>query len=439
MNSDAATWGVLGGLLLVSLAATGARALCEFSRSELEDICRRGRVPDLFGEILRQHQQVARGVESFVIVAMTVTVVAATAVLLMPLANKTVQFGSLVLPPFALILLGGVAFGAVLAAAVLWIPWTLSKLWAGSILYHAWILWKGIAWLMSPLVAAAGLFDALLHRLANRTHAESSEESFEEEIRSIVTEGHREGLLEEDAREMIESVIELGDATVSEIMTPRTDMQMFHVGLPWDEVLEYVIHVGHTRIPVYDKNRDDIVGILFIKDMLPELAKGPDRPRRPLTEILRKAYFVPQTKAIDDLLQEFQKTGNHMAVVLDEYGGVSGVVTIEDVLEEIVGEIIDEYDEGVVEDIQRTGESTWDVSGRSHIDEINARLGLQLPEDGEFDTIAGFVFSELGRIPSVGESIEWQDAARIIVLEATGRRIDRLRIELLGKTADEAV
>ena len=125
----------------------------------------------------------------------------------------------------------------------------------------------------------------------------ADEESIEEEIRTIVSEGHREGLLEEEAREMIEGVIELGDAVVSHIMTPRTDIHMVQVNTPWDEVVESVIESGHTRVPVYDKTRDDIVGILYSKDLLPELAKSPDEPRRPLAELLRKPLFVPGNQA----------------------------------------------------------------------------------------------------------------------------------------------
>ncbi len=131
----------------------------------------------------------------------------------------------------------------------------------------------------------------------------ADEESIEEEIRTIVSEGHREGLLEEEAREMIEGVIELGDAVVSHIMTPRTEIHMVQLNTPWDEVVESIIDSGHTRVPVYDKTRDDIVGILYSKDLLPELAKASDEPRRPLPELLRKPLFVPETKPVDDLLQ----------------------------------------------------------------------------------------------------------------------------------------
>jgi CBS domain containing-hemolysin-like protein len=221
-------------------------------------------------------------------------------------------------------------------------------------------------------------------------------------------------------------------------MTPRTDMHMVQVDVPWDQLLSDVIESGHTRIPVYDKTRDDIVGILYSKDLLPELATGDPESRTPVRELVRKPLFVPETKAVDDLLQMFQQLRTHIAVVLDEYGGVSGLVTIEDVLEEIVGEIDDEYDPESVDEIERIDQDTVEALGRTHIDEINEAMNLQLPEDGDYDTIGGLVFSELGRIPLPGEALVWQEKVRISVLEATRRRIDRVRIERLSNGQRES-
>jgi CBS domain containing-hemolysin-like protein len=163
--------------------------------------------------------------------------------------------------------------------------------------------------------------------------------------------------------------------------------------------------------------------------LLPELAKGSDEPHRPIAELLRKPLFVPETKAVNDLLQWFQKSRTHLAVVLDEYGGVSGLVTIEDVLEEIVGEIDDEYDQKSEDEISKIDEDVCEALGRAHLDEINAVMGYDLPEDEDFDTIGGFVFAEFGRVPSAGESITWQDAVRVTVLEASRRRVNRVRLE----------
>ena len=299
---------------------------------------------------------------------------------------------------------------------------------------------------MYPLELVFRFFDLFFQRLAGHHGGTSDEEQFEDEIRTIVTEGHREGLLEEDAREMIESVIEMGGACVSEIMTPRTDTVFISAVLSWDEMLEQITKISHSRIPVFKENRDDVIGILFVKDLIPELAKAPER-RKPWLSLLRMPHFVPETKPVDKLLQEFQNSKHlsiqdkeakpsryiHIAIVLDEYGGVSGLVTLEDILEEIVGEIVDEHDPIVEsEEIRQIEPNVYEVLGKVHLDELNDQLGIGLPEEGDFDTIGGYVFSTLGHVPQVNESLLFEkDSKRfkLIVLEASKRRVERIRIE----------
>jgi CBS domain containing-hemolysin-like protein len=276
----------------------------------------------------------------------------------------------------------------------------------------------------------------LLHRLAGRVPEEPSEEFYEEEIRTVVTEGHREGMLEEDAREMIESVIELRDVDVSEIMTPRTDMMSIRVGATLDDAAAFVAAAGHSRIPVFEKTRDDIIGILYVKDLLSEILKQPSQRAENVADLVRPPYFVPETKPINSLLQEFQKNRNHIAIVLDEYGGVSGLVTIEDVLEEIVGEIADEHDDDLVEGIRTIDERSAEALAMVHVDEVNDRLGISLPDEGEFDTIGGLVFSRLGHVPKPGEEVVIDDV-RITVVDVTRRRIERVKIEVLDPSRTE--
>ncbi len=421
MNPDLAFYIALAGLIVTCLAAIGTRSLTEFSPHELKEICRRRNSPELLGQILRRHDQVALAAETLQVIATATFIIA---VVFWTLAGSHGEG-----PPASAVLISSLAIGALaLLAAEIWIPWAVVRLWAEPFLYYTWSAWQAVGYVLFPLVLAARFVDVILHRLAGRAPEGPDEESIEDDIRTIVAEGHREGLLEEDAREMIEGVIEFGEADVSEVMTPRTDMISIPKTFSWQEVVEFVVEVGHTRIPVYDKNRDDIVGVLVTKDLLGELAKGLDESRRAWTELLRNPYFVPETKPIDVLLQEFQRTRNHMAVVLDEYGGVAGLVTIEDVLEEIVGEIVDEYDKDLVDGIRRVDDGLFESLGKVHIDEINERLDLALPDDGEVDTIGGFVFTELGRMPAVGESLV-RDDVRITVLEATPRRIERVRIE----------
>jgi CBS domain containing-hemolysin-like protein len=419
-------WISVGGLVATGLVSLGYRALREFSRRDLEEICRRRRKPERFGDILRQHDDVALGVE-------IVGNLAAAMGLIAGAAWAGARWGYSIHASASAAVFTALALGLVLVMLRTWAPWAGARVFAEGFLYHTWPAWRAAAMLTSPLATGARGLDAVLHRVMGRKPAEVDEQAIEEEIRTIVGEGHREGLLEDEAREMIEGVIDLGDAYVSQIMTPRTDMHMIRLDASWEEMIAEVIESGHTRIPVYDKTRDDIVGILYSKDLLPELATGDPHSRTAVRDLVRKPLFVPETKAVDDLLAMFQALRTHIAVVLDEYGGVSGLVTIEDVLEEIVGEIEDEYDPEAVEEIERIDDDTCEAVGRAHIDEINETMNLELPEDGDYDTIGGLVFSELGRIPQAGEEILWQDRVRIRVLEATRRRIDRVRIERLEK------
>jgi CBS domain containing-hemolysin-like protein len=429
VSPDVVFWLAVAGLVLTCLAGVGARSLAEFSRHELAEICRRRNALDRLGQIIRRHDQAGLAAETLQVIA-AVAVIASAAFWVRLELRAHASLGWILLA-------ATVAVGApVLLAVEIWIPRAVARLWAAPLLYYTWPLWRAVGLLMAPLVWGARFVDTVFHRVAGRMPEVPDEESFEDEIRTIVTEGHREGLLEEDAREMIEGVIELGDVVVSEIMTPRTDMVSMPLSLSWQEMLQFVVRVRHTRIPVHENNRDDIIGILYTKDLLPELAKGPDEPRTPWKSLLRAPWFVPETKPVDDLLQEFQQTRNHMVVVLDEYGGVSGLVTMEDVLEEIVGEIIDESDKDLVDGIREIDHRTAEALGKVHIDEINERLALDLPDDGDFDTIAGFVFTELGYVPVVGEQLVWQNV-RLTVLEATRRRIERVRLEILDRPKRE--
>ena len=425
MSTAQLFWISFLALFATAVISLGTRALRNFSRHDLEEISRRKGLTERFSDILQLHDTIALGLEMLAILTAALGMVAGTLGVVQRWGISSEQLG------LELIAISAV-LGLILAVAGTWLPWTVARISAAEFLFHTWPLWKLLSKVASPLVWGARLLDIALHRIAGRSPQSVDEESIEEEIRAIVTDGHRGGLLEEDAREMIEGVIELGEADVSEIMTPRTDMHMVQVDTPWEEIVADVIEAGHTRIPVYEKDRDDIVGVLYSKDLLPELATGAEDSRTPIRDLLRKPVFVPQTKPVDDLLQMFQQLRTHIAIVLDEYGGVSGLVTIEDVLEEIVGEIEDEYDEQAVQEIQFTGDDTCEALGRTHVDVINEKMHLQLPEDGEFDTIAGFVFTELGRVPMVGESLIWEDQVRIEVMEASKRRIERVRIERLS-------
>jgi CBS domain containing-hemolysin-like protein len=432
MNTDALAWIAVVSLLATCFAAIAARSLHSFSRHELEQICQLRETPEKFADILKSHETIALGVE---IVAMLLAALSMAAGSLWTWQTFAVEHSR----PWLVCVIAVAVLGLLLSVATVWMPWSISRIGAAQFLYSSWPLWRLVGQIARPLVWCAHGLDAMLFRVLGRGGQRADEESIEEEIRTIVSEGHREGLLEEEAREMIEGVIELGDANVSHIMTPRTDIHMVQLNTPWEEVVESIIESGHTRVPVYDKSRDDITGILYIKDLLPELAKGPGESPKSLAELLRKPLFVPDTKPVDDLLKLFQKSRTHVAVVLDEYAGVSGLVTIEDVLEEIVGEIDDEYDPQAEAAIRKIDEDVCEALGRTHIHEINELMDFDLPENADFDTIGGFVFAEFGRVPSPGETITWQDSVRVTVLEASRRRVNRVRLERIRKESLEAV
>ena len=409
----------VAGLLVAGLAATATKVLHDYSRRELELYCQRRNRLDRFGEILDDDEQVLLAVDSLQVIGMVLLVLSGTV-----WYYETSGVG----PPDWIHFISAVTLVSVLTTAVvIWIPMAIVQLWAAPFLYHFWKPLRLTSEVLKPLTSGVGIVGAVVRRLAGRPESEEDdEEAFEDEIRSIVTEGLHEGLLEEDAREMIEGVIELGDTDVSDIMTPRSNIDACDAELDWASALEFVVEAGRTRIPVYRDNLDNIVGVLYVKDLLRELSSNKSRTQ--LDELLRDPLVVPTTKPLDEMLQEFQQTHNHLAIVVDEYEAVAGVVTIEDVLEEIVGEIVDESDEELVDEIRALDDNTSDVLGTAHIDVVNDRLGLELPDPEECDTIAGLLIRQLGRIPKPGESVAI-DGARITVTGVSRRRVETLRIE----------
>ena len=225
--------------------------------------------------------------------------------------------------------------------------------------------------------------------------------------------------------------MELQDEDVAAIMTPRTEMVCVDVESSLDEARWRLIESGHSRVPVIGESTDDILGLLYAKDLLKALPaqRTAGESISVLRDLLREPVHVPVTTEIP-LLELMKRKKVHLAIVLDEYGGVAGLVTMEDILEEIVGEIDDEYDKPEeAEEIHIVSPTVTEVDGRVHLDDLNELFHYGLPEDGEFDTIGGFVFSQLGRVPSVGEAISWKQL-KFTVLTADRRKITRLRIEV---------
>jgi putative hemolysin len=260
-----------------------------------------------------------------------------------------------------------------------------------------------------------------------------------EELKILVERGGEQGILEAEEEQMISAVMELGESRVHEVMVPRTHMASVPVTASFKQAVDIIVSEGHSRTPVYEGSVDNVVGMLYAKDLLPYVTSDTELPE--LRTLLRTPLFVPESMSVDDLLHEFQRRRVHIAVVLDEYGGTAGLVTIEDLLEEIVGEIQDEYD---VEEpmITRLSEDEARVDGRADVDELLELFDIQLDEADaeEYDTVGGLVYHHVGGIPHVGDRVEL-DGVTLTVESTDGRRVSKVlaaRTSRRSESGDEA-
>jgi len=250
----------------------------------------------------------------------------------------------------------------------------------------------------------------------------------EEEIMTLVDAGQEEGVIEDEEKEMIYSIFQLDETSVREVMVPRLDMIALPLHTPLEEVVQTVLAAGHSRIPVYEDNIDHIIGLLYAKDLLRVWGKGGNGGA--LASLVRPAYFVPEGKSAMRLLQEMQLKRVHLAIVVDEYGGTAGLVTLEDLIEEIIGEVLDEYDLDEVAAYEQVSEHEYLCNARLDLDDLNHLLEVNLPTD-ESDTLGGFILSRLGEVPEPGTVIE-TDEVRLTVLTVDQRRIGQVRVTRLS-------
>ncbi len=256
----------------------------------------------------------------------------------------------------------------------------------------------------------------------------------EEEILTFVKAGTQSGAIEEGEEEMISSIIEFADMTVKEILTPRRDIFALDSESKLEDVWEEILEQEFTRMPIYTGTIDNIVGTVHIKDLL-RYANDKSSGNLLMKEFMKEAYYVPITKSLVELLEEFKTKQLHMAIVIDEYGGTQGIVTIEDLLEEIVGEIRDEFDKEE-ESIQKIREKIFDVKGDTLIEEINEKLDLDIPLSEEYDTISGYIQDKLGKVADVFDQIK-EDNFVMKVLDTDNKRVERVRIVILEKKEEE--
>jgi putative hemolysin len=325
----------------------------------------------------------------------------------------TIVFGELVPKQLAL------AYTERFALALSWLVEVLLRLLAP------------LVWLLTRTTnAVTGLFGG--DRITENTMST-------EELKLLVERGGEQGILEAEEEQMIAAVIELGERRLHEVMVPRTSIVALSSTATVEECIDRIVEEGHSRIPIYEDSVDEIVGILYAKDLLPFL-KNADRPRPSVRSLLRTPLFVPESMSIDDLLHEFQRRKVHIAIVLDEYGGTAGLVTIEDLLEEIVGEIQDEYD---VEEpmIERLSDSEVRLDGRANVDDLeelfDLRLGLD--DEDEYDTVGGLIYHRIGGVPVPGDQVH-VDGLTLTVESTDGRRVGKvLAVRSSQASSDVAV
>lgn len=285
---------------------------------------------------------------------------------------------------------------------------------------------RAAAWFLRPIVLMLSAITTSLVRLLGGQVKHKGPFVTEEELRMLVTVGEEEGVLEEEETEMIHSIFEFADTTVREVMVPRIDM----ITLPSDatvtEAVDLALQGGFSRIPVYEAEVgvDEIIGVLYIKDMLKQLREG--HHSYPIRDLVRPAYFVPETKKLDDLLHEIRQNRVHIVIVVDEYGSVAGLVTIEDLVEEIVGDIKDEYDheENLYE---KVNEHEYIFDAKISISDFNDVMDTRLGDE-DYDTLGGFAYAQLDKIPTAGDTVTFDDMT-FTVLATRGRRITKIRVE----------
>jgi putative hemolysin len=414
--------------VLLALQLYSAIACCSlrgFSRAELDELCDQRGKGNRFLDILKNWEAALVACEAVLVITslVYVSVVILHWNLLLQAddlpasASDWFDFGMRWVGLIVTLLAFGIIF-----------PRSVAQVSGARFLYRAWPMIQSAATVLRPFIGISARIDTLFHRLYGVDQTDPNDpETLAEEIRTVVDAGERMGAINASTGSMIDQVMDLQHADVASVMTPRTETRFIRADMTIAEARAEILESRHTRIPVIGESTDDIKGILYAKDLLQYVDCPPDEVP-PISEICREAMYVPETTGVDRLLETMNRKRVHMAIVLDEYGGVAGLVTMEDLLEEIVGEIVDEDDEEEVDPVQRLSPTINEVDGRVHIDDLVEEFDYDLPEDRDFDTIGGFVFTQLGRIPEVSETLEY-GKLRFTVLEADPRRILKLRIE----------
>jgi putative hemolysin len=402
---------LIAALFLAATAAAAETALTSVSRIKIRNQAEEG---DQRAQRILRMLENPQNFLSTILVVSNVSVIIATTVSTILAINLFVQFGEII---------STIVLSFIVLVFCEITPKTIAvqapEAWAKRLARPV----EGLSSVMHPIIVGLTFITRGLVRLIGGRTVRRGPFVTEEELRLLVEVGEEEGVLEEDEREMIHNVFELADTTVREIMVPRIDMVTIEGSAGVEEAMDLIVQGGQSRIPVYAGSIDNIIGVLYAKDLL-RMQRSHQQPGR-VSELVRQAYFVPESKHLDDLLRELQQQHVHMAIVVDEYGSVSGLVTIEDLVEEIIGDIQDEYDreEQLFEQIS---EDEYLVNAKISLDELNEELDTKLTSEN-YDTLGGFVYGHLDKIPTVGDEVE-AGGFTMTVTSTRGRRVTKVRL-----------
>ncbi len=416
------TWLLVAGTIIGIYSVLSREAMAEFNLSDMEEMWRQRKD----GKTLQAKiERFAERLDSFMF----------TFLLIIFMAKAAVAVSLYQLVGEALSLNGGVShWGTFLGVFAVWLLVVdmplrpIAAKYAEGLTLVLLNSWRLTRFILAPITAIFALVHGGMERVVRQGTGDDDEEQAEEDIMASLALGELQGQIAEHERDMIESILDMSDLTVEEVMTPRTEMHAISADEGVPGAVAMARETGHSRLPVYDGNRDNITGVLYIKDLL-GMSEGTDKD---LSDLVRKATFVPASKKVSELIAELRKGRVHLAVVLDEYGGTAGLVTFEDLIEVVFGEIEDEYDQEEEEEIRQLEETVWDVDGRVRVTELNEDLEINLPESENYESLGGLVTGELGCIPEVGEELRVNDY-RLIVTQATDRRVVRVKIEALSE------
>lgn len=422
----------LTATFVTTISAIGAKVLNDFSRHEFEEYCKRRKNSALFRQLVENHRQYCLGAEVLEMLGISVMVLCGAHWLLGVTAdNQTVNLPRTSLIPAVLV------STAILLLISSWIPWAIVEYFSAPFLYFTWRIWWFFSVMFKPVLIGMEFVGGFLGRLSGHVeNPDEEEEEIEDEILSMVSAGQTGGFLHSEAREMIEGVIELDDLVVSKIMTPRGEVNAVSVETSLEQLVVQCLESRHSRLPVYRDSLDNVIGVLHTRDILTEALK-PKSQRRPVNELMRKPLKTPDSRFVNEMLKVFLQPGNkmHLAVVVNEHHTTVGVITIEDILEEIVGDITDETDRQSENGLRVLSETTVEVPGKFRIDELNDLTDFEIPEDDEYDTVAGWIMFHMGEVPRANMKLE-ADSVRASMLKCTPRRIELVRLENLQPVED---